>query len=293
MSNRNTRRGRRRSTRRLRTTKRPRTLSVRRTSPTRRGRSKRARKPTLRGSRKPSPKKTSKTNKLPKIFVINLRGDKDKWKKYKGHNNFIRYSACNGIEMSQANPYYDKLLIMWNAGDRKKKCTAGILNSHMTLIEKIVKGKIDQALVIEDDAIINFKKLQSLNLDKLPSDSIIYFGGTLHPPKTFKDKKWKVENVRKDLKKGINTIDTNKYRILGGHGYYFPKWERAQELLEIMKKKPKMRALDSEMVKLQRKGIIKYMYYPAISYLKISDAKKGVHAEHFDDVRTMQYYGGS
>ena len=60
-------------------------------------------------------------HKLPKIFVINLRGDKDKWNKYKNNDKYMRYSACNGIEMSQANPYYDKLIIMWNAGDRKKK----------------------------------------------------------------------------------------------------------------------------------------------------------------------------
>ena len=31
------------------------------------------------------------------------------------------------------------LQIMWNAADRKKKCTAGILNSHMSIIKRIVK----------------------------------------------------------------------------------------------------------------------------------------------------------
>ena len=45
------------------------------------------------------------------------------------------------------------------------------------------------------------------------------------------------------------------------------------------------------MVKLQRKGIIKYFYYPAISYLNIEDAKKGIHAGYFDENRTMEYYG--
>ena len=295
MPARNTRRVRRRSTRRLRT-RRPSVVTPRRERGRRssmqfknKSRERRPRTPSL---TKKKDKIVTK-HKLPKIFVINLRGDKDKWNKYKNNDKYVRYSACNGIEMSQANPYYDKLIIMWNAGDRKKKCTAGILNSHMSLIKKIAKAKIDQALVIEDDAIVDFKKLESINLNKLPTDSIIYFGGTLHPPKTFNDKKWNVETVRKDLKKGINVIDTTKYRVLGGHGYYFPKWERAQELLEIMEQKPKMRALDSEMVKLQRKGIIKYMYYPAISYLNLKDAKKGVHAAHFDDVRTMKYYGGS
>ena len=51
-----------------------------------------------------------------------------------------------------------------------------------------------------------------------------------------------------------------------------------------------MRALDSEMVKLQRSGDIKYFYYPAISYLKMDDALKGVHAVHME--RDMKFYGG-
>ena len=44
----------------------------------------------------------------PAIFVINLRRDQEKWNKYKDDSRFIRYSACNGIEMSRKNPYFDK-----------------------------------------------------------------------------------------------------------------------------------------------------------------------------------------
>ena len=75
---------------------------------------------------------------------------------------------------------------------------------------------------------------------------------------------------------------------MGGHGYYFPTWEIAKKLLDIVNKKKKIRALDTEMVKLQRTGEIKYFYYPAISYLKIEDAKKGVHAIHME--RDMKKY---
>ena len=98
--------------------------------------------------------------------------------------------------------------------------------------------------------------------------------------------------MRKKFQKNkFNTIDPSKYRILGGHGYYFPTWDTVDNLLSIIHKKGKIRALDSEMVKLQKKGIIKYFYYPAISYLNIEDAKKGIHAGYFDEQRTMEYYG--
>ena len=225
----------------------------------------------------------------PAIFVINLRRDTEKWDKYKDDSRYIRYSACNGIEMSRENPYYGRLQIMWNAGDRKKKCTAGILNSHMSIIQNIVDNKINQSLVLEDDAVIDFQRLKKINLDKLPQDSLIYFGGTLHPPDSFKNKTWKHTKTIQKFKNGINEIDPSKYRILGGHGYYFPTWEIAKQLLDIVQKKKKIRALDTEMVYLQRKGIIKYFYYPAISYLKMSDAKKGVHSEHI--LRDMKHYG--
>ncbi len=155
-------------------------------------------------------KRSKKSSNLPKIFVINLRRDKEKWSKYKKDDRYIRFSACNGVEMSKENPYFDRLQIMWNAADRKKKCTAGILNSHMSIIKKIVDKKINQALVIEDDAVIDFKLLEKINLDKLPQDSIIYFGGTLHPPDTFKNKTWSHEETIKSFKRGINSIDTKK-----------------------------------------------------------------------------------
>ena len=75
----------------------------------------------------------NKTRFLWQRFNVILRKDKDKWSKYKNDERYMRYSACNGLEMSKANPFYDRYQIMWNAGDRKKKCGAGILNSHMSI----------------------------------------------------------------------------------------------------------------------------------------------------------------
>ena len=56
-----------------------------------------------------------------------------------------------------------------------------------------------------------------VNLNKLPQDSIIYFGGTLHPPDTFKNKTWSHAKTIRNFKKGINKINPEKFRILGGN----------------------------------------------------------------------------
>ena len=244
---------------------------------------------------------------LPKVYVINLKKDKDKLSKYKGDLKkglIDRYSACLGLDpqtkyLSDFKKNEKKLQIMWNAAEKKKKCTAGILTSHLGVIKKIhlSKSKFPKqgVLIIEDDAQVNYSRLKQAMKDVHKySDSIIYFGGTLHPPDTFKNKKWygNIDSLRKTFQKNkFNTIDASKYRILGGHGYYFPTWKTTDDLLKEIDKKPKIRALDSEMVKLQKKGKIKYFYYPAISYLNIEDAKKGIHAGYFDDQRTMEYYG--
>ena len=253
------------------------------------------------------PRSIQGSNKLPKIYVINLKKDKDKWKKYKDdHQKGIidRYSACLGLDpqtkyRSDFKRNEKKLQIMWNAAERKKKCTAGILTSHLGVIQKIHNSKKNfpkyGVLIIEDDAQVNFSRLKiAMKSVSKYKDSVIYFGGTLHPPDTFKNKKWyeNIDSLRKTFQKNkFNTIDPSKYRILGGHGYYFPTWDTVDNLLSIIHKKGKIRALDSEMVKLQKKGIIKYFYYPAISYLNIEDAKKGIHAGYFDEQRTMEYYG--
>jgi len=243
---------------------------------------------------------------LPKIYVINLKKDKTKWGKYQGDYNqglIDRYSACLGVDpqtkyKSQFKKNEKKLQIMWNAGEKKKKCTAGILTSHLGVVRKIHQSKSNfpqkGVLIIEDDAQVNFKRLKSaLKSVNKYKDSIIYLGGTLHPPDTFKNNKWydNIDNLRKTFTKNkFNKIDPKKFRILGGHGYYFPTWDTVDDLLKNIDKKAKVRALDSEMVKLQKKGIIKYFYYPAVSYLNIEDAKKGVHAGYFDNERTMEFY---
>ena len=247
-------------------------------------------------ARKMSRKRTNKRKKapsgMPKIFVINLRRDPHKWEKYEGDYNkgkLTRYSACNGMEMSRANPYYGRLKIMWNAGDKKRKCGAGILNSHMNLIKEIADSKINRSLIVEDDVVIDYKSLRKIKLNTLPQDSLIYFGGVLHPPRSFKDKTWSYEKTIKNFKNGINKIDPTKYRIFGGFGYYIPKWEIAKELYDTFEQKEKLKPLDTEMTYLQKKGKIKYFYYPAISYLHMDDAAKGVHGAAFIKRDMRQY----
>ena len=46
---------------------------------------------------------------------------------------------------------------------------------------KIISKKLEKVLVIEDDALVDMKLLKNINLDKLPQDKMIYFGGVQDP----------------------------------------------------------------------------------------------------------------
>ena len=62
-------------------------------------------------------------------------------------------------------------------------------------------------------------------------------------------------------------------------------------MLQIFKEKSKLKPLDTEMTYLQKSGMIKYFYYPAISYLHMDDAEKDGNVEDHFIKRDMKYYG--
>ena len=53
-------------------------------------------------------------------------------------------------------------------------------------------------MILEDDCQIDTKELNKINLNKLPQDKMIYFGGTLRSM-TFKTKGWDLNKTRKSL----------------------------------------------------------------------------------------------
>ena len=184
---------------------------------------------------------------------------------------------------------------MWNAGEKQKGNVIGCLLSHLRLMRKIVSKKLNNVLVIEDDALVDMALLKKTNLNKLPQDKMIYFGGVLRPL-TFKDQKFKPDNVRKSFKKNtVNKIKANNFKIGSTHGLYYPTKEAAKPLLKYLEGKERIRAIDSELAFIQKKepGLIDSIFYPAIVYLVLEEAQQGFSGQYFKKDgfdRTMKYY---
>ena len=236
-----------------------------------------------------------------RIFVINLKRNSDRWKKYEEYNsklpskNYVKYEKFDAVdgnylrehqktkEDKEDLDYFNKIIMMWNAGDKQRGNVVGCLLSHLRLMRKIVSGKMDKILVIEDDALVDMGLLKKVNLNKLEQDKMIYFGGVLRPLK-FKDPKWNYEKVKSGFKKNkLNKIKPSTFKIGSTHGLYYPTTKAAKDLLNFFESKDRLRAIDSELVNVQKKhpDLLDSIFYPAIVYLVIEEAQKGFSGEYF------------
>jgi GR25 family glycosyltransferase involved in LPS biosynthesis len=130
---------------------------------------------------------------------------------------------------------------------KKKICACSI--SHKGALKKIVDEKIENCIIIEDDAILDLSRLNEL--DNI--DHFCYIGGNIRSPLLKDDK-----------------LFNNFYK-----NDYLPTPEIAQQILDNIPTSNKERAIDVEFCKLQKKGIIKHFLFPAISVLYLPEAQQG------------------
>ena len=183
--------------------------------------------------------------------------------------------------------------MMWNASDRQRRNVVGCFLSHLRVLKMIVKKRLNKVIVMEDDAVMDFKALNKVNLNKWYQDKMIYVGGILKPL-TLKDKKWSYEETKKLLKKGLNKIDPKKYKVGGAHAYYFPTWKSSKKIVDYIESKDKVRAIDTEFIIMQktRPDLIEQLYFPALAYLNVGEALEGFTGKAYGIPRDMKQYGG-
>ena len=196
-----------------------------------------------------------------KVFVICAYEDrKDKYL----HDD--RYTIWNAIKYTDiTDNTLDKYHFRYNAKKELKQKITACSESHLACLKYIYDNKIDNAIIIEDDAIINFDRLNELD----DIDEICYIGGMFFPP-LLKDKN---KFIKPTFDKGLHTIDPDKFVIHNAHGYYIPNHKLIPPLTRQTHKK--RRAIDVEYKQQQLRKELKLFIYPAISTLHMEDAHKG------------------
>lgn len=196
------------------------------------------------------------------IFVINAYPERTI--KYLNDDRYTIWSALTPDDIT--DEILSKYHFRYNAKELLKKKICACSESHLSCIRHIRDNQINNAIIIEDDAIIDFERIDELEL----TNEITYIGGMFHPLAMSKMK----EFVEPESKMGINDIDSKQFLITNAHGYYIPNFELCDILLK-QKNKDRRRAIDVEFKNLQRENHIKKYLYPAISTLVLTDAKTG------------------
>ena len=221
-------------------------------------------------------KRSNNKNELNYKYFINLEKDTHRLLAWKD-TGFVRHSATRFDDM-EACELFDRMISYWNIKDTHQhyaKC--GCYHSHLSLLEKIVKYKMDMVLICEDDAkqVKEFPK----KLKHLPRDGIIYLGGFI-----MNDKITSKEKIEIDHKQGINELNKDKHRMVMALSYIIPTWEIAEQIVKKLKDKERLRAWDIDLNNASPKI---YYEYPAV-YVE-SDGissirgKKKLHSnEHYE-----------
>jgi GR25 family glycosyltransferase involved in LPS biosynthesis len=193
-----------------------------------------------------------------KKLVISINNEIGKKRRLKLNYEFIHIEGIIDCPLWIKNNFR-----FYHNENINSKKTIGKINcfaSHIKALEYIVDNKLNDVVILEDDAILDG------NIIDLPNDGACLLGATLrHPTNWNKDNDFRKNEVHKiisNFKKGINEIDYKKYRWNTAHSIYYPNWEIAKQILDFIKsKKYKFKHFD---LFLSTFKLIKYLHYPSI-----------------------------
>ena len=215
------------------------------------------------------------------IFVINISDER--WGRYKTDERFNRWIGCDGQELD-AKFVEQNYVCMWNAREKHKRCVAGCSESHLSLLKHIYENKINDVIILEDDTMVDFDRLDILK----DVNEFCYLGGHFQSPVL----KNKLCREKISLKEGINEIDSNHFTIAGAYGYYIPTYDIAESLYINIMSKTKRRGFDCELRRLQKGDKIKKFIFPAIVELYLPVAQHGFSCKssNFKLTDSKKYY---
>ena len=183
------------------------------------------------------------------VFVCHLESASQRWEKFKDDNSYIKWKATSREEVSEELD--KKMISFWNLPRQGHLGKCGCYDSHYRLYKHIVKNKLNDVLILEDDAV----KLGEYPED-YPSDCITYLGGWFHSNKM--TDKTPINWV--DHKTGINICD-GSFCILMTMCYIIPRWEIAEDIIKYLDSFKRLRAIDTMLCRIPIK---KAYVYPAV-----------------------------
>jgi len=183
-------------------------------------------------------------------FYINLDSAherRDKFISLNG-NSYERWRATTKDEVPQE--VLDRMLSNHLLPYESHRARCACFLSHQKLLQYIVDNKIDDVLILEDDAIPTEESIPI----HYPRDSIVYLGGFIHSRKMR-------EGIKDEVihQKGIQCVCPQKHRMLGCLSYIIPHHSVASMILNKIASQKRYKAID---IMLGNIGIKQYYNYP-------------------------------
>jgi hypothetical protein len=211
-----------------------------------------------------------------KVFYINLDTATGRRNKFKD----VSYERWKATGREEVPDYIcSKMVSRYNFGKDAHLARCACWLSHTKLLEHIVENKLDDVLILEDDAI------QVNELPKeYPRDSITYVGGFVYNRKMMNSKPPEIKH-----QVGIN-LCPDDLRILGTLAYIVPSWRVALNILNKIYSQNRYKAID---IMLGNIGIKQYYNYPASfreegSSSQISQKNK-IQTENYEFINFNKY----
>ena len=88
-----------------------------------------------------------------RIFVITLNRYDCRWAKY--NKNYELFMGVDVYKIKEDNEYFKKIRNRYNIKHKQKQNIVGCFLSHLKVMEYIVENKLNEILIIEDDAVID------------------------------------------------------------------------------------------------------------------------------------------
>lgn len=189
-----------------------------------------------------------------KIFVLSM--DTEIGQKRRDLLNY-EYEWVHSVDCPEK--YKSKFKLMYNISDKKRNAIYNCFAGHLNIMDIIIKRKIDNCVICEDDAFIIWDKE---GVDTSNINEICLFSGRFHHPRSWKeDSKWRKEVLPTiSLENGINKIDYDTYRWGGTAAIYYPTWQKVLELYNEIMELDKWKHFD---LFLSENHLINHYYYPS------------------------------
>tara|TARA_R110002126_G_scaffold722_6_gene4598 strand:+ start:5328 stop:6695 length:1368 start_codon:yes stop_codon:yes gene_type:complete len=182
-----------------------------------------------------------------KKFVINLERCLERMDNF--DDTYSRWVANDCLDLDDNDDILKRMISMHNINPYEHKAKCACLLSHTNLWKYIVENKLNDILIVEDDAeqINHFPDFSDVN-------DFTYVGGFL--TKKMTDGAVKVDS----FDDGFNDIPVD-HKFLTTLSYYIPTWEIAEQLIVDITSQKRFRAID---VMLNKVSIKRNLYYPAL-----------------------------